>query len=229
MCSLLRFYIPHFTFYISPSHFTFHPVMSLARLILIADRFTHADIRARVLEAVEAGVPWVQLRDHEASDAVFEAGVRSIVTAMRRIAPEVLISINGRSEIANQMDLSYHAGRGRLNLAGSKGPAGFSVHDLTEAKQAIERGADYLIYSPIFPTDSKPGHPGAGLAALRSLCRHLPDVPVYALGGITPDRVIECLDAGAQGIAVLSGILHAPRINEATKAYLHPLNRKPNP
>ena len=80
---------------------------------------------------------------------------------------------------------------------------GYSVHNLAEAELAVAAGARYMVFSPVFPTASKPGHPGAGLNALRRICAALP-LPVFALGGITVATAGSALDAGAYGIASIS-------------------------
>jgi len=114
--------------------------------------------------------------------------------------------------------------------AGKRGPdvaeakksgalTGFSAHDQDEAQRAAHDDADYVSFSPVFPTTSKPDHPSAGLAALRNVCAGV-SIPVLALGGLTPERVAGCLDAGAHGVAVLSGILHADDPAGATAKYL---------
>lgn len=80
---------------------------------------------------------------------------------------------------------------------------GYSVHDPAEAELAAAAGARYVTFSPVFPTASKPGHPGAGLNALRLMCGLLP-LPVFALGGITIANAQAALDAGAYGVASIS-------------------------
>ena len=65
-----------------------------------------------------------------------------------------------------------------------------------------------------------------GLAALQACCEAVLDTSVVALGGITPDRVCSCLDAGAQSVAVLSGILHADRPAAAAARYTSELRRR---
>jgi NAD(P)H-dependent flavin oxidoreductase YrpB (nitropropane dioxygenase family) len=87
-------------------------------------------------------------------------------------------------------------------------PFGASVHSLEEALHAARLGASYVTLGPIFPTASKPGHPGIGLDVLATVARALP-IPVFALGGITTlDAARSVLAAGAHGIASIS--LFAP-------------------
>jgi len=91
-------------------------------------------------------------------------------------------------------EISAGAGPGRF---------GCSVHDVGEARRAVAAGAAYVTFSPIFPTGSKPGHPGAGMEALRDICSMI-QIPVFALGGVTAGRVVPVLEAGAYGIASIS-------------------------
>ena len=97
---------------------------------------------------------------------------------------------------------------------------GASCHSLTEAQEAVEKGADYLIAGHIFATDCKKGLPGRGTDFLREICSHV-DVPVYAIGGITPDNISEVLQTGAKGVCVMSGIMQCSDVS----AYLAALGK----
>lgn len=84
---------------------------------------------------------------------------------------------------------------------------GVSVHSVEEAREAVRLGASYLTAGHVFPTDCKKGVPARGLDFLRAVCEAVP-VPVYAIGGITPQNAPNCLAAGAAGIAVMSGVMN---------------------
>jgi thiamine-phosphate pyrophosphorylase len=96
---------------------------------------------------------------------------------------------------------------------------GYSAHDLGDVTGPMREHVDYYFYSPIFPTGSKPGHAGVGVDELAGVCERS-EVSVYALGGITPERVASCTEAGAAGVAVLSGIMEAADPAEAASAYV---------
>ena len=83
---------------------------------------------------------------------------------------------------------------------------GVSVHSAEEARAAYAHGATYLTAGHVFPTDCKPGLPPRGLPFLRAVCEAVP-IPVYALGGISPENAPDCLAAGAAGVAVMSGVM----------------------
>jgi thiamine-phosphate pyrophosphorylase len=108
-------------------------------------------------------------------------------------------------------------------------PAGFligaSVHSVAEARQAEEQGADFVVFGPVYDTPSKRRYgPPQGLAALESVAGAV-SRPVFAVGGIVPQRVPEVLAAGAAGVAVIGAIYGAARPADATKAFLDVLGR----
>lgn len=95
---------------------------------------------------------------------------------------------------------------------------GCSVHTIEEAIYASECGADYVIYGHIFPSQSKPDKEPRGLEKLKELTMNV-KIPVIAIGGIQFENVEQVLEAGAQGIAVLSGVMLADNPVQAVKQY----------
>lgn len=209
---------------------------ALPRLLLIADGFAagHATPREtwpphlmqlRAFAAAAAGVPWVQLRDHEASGERFGREAERFRDDVARLP--VLLSVNTHVDVARRLGTGLHVGRrgpsvaeARAMLPGAVLSA--AVHSAEEAVGAAEAGADAVLFSPVFATTSKPGRAGAGLYALAECCAAVPGTPVIALGGVTPARVAGCLAAGAHGVAVLSGILFPQRpgdIFDAVQSY----------
>lgn len=198
-------------------------------LALIADRFTQPDRADRATKAVQAGIRWVHLRDHSAGPDAFGDAARALTERLRNMAPDVTISVNSHLDMAPELDAGLHVGRRgpspavARSLLGDDVLIGYSAHGEVEATKARLQAADYFFFSPVFPTSSKPDHPGAGLSALRSFCQTTGATPVLALGGITPERVAPCRRAGAWGVAVLSGIMEATTPSAATRAYLRAL------
>ena len=84
-----------------------------------------------------------------------------------------------------------------------------SVHDRAEVALALAAGADALLLAPVFAPRSKPGT-GRGLALIEDVVGAA-RAPVFALGGVTPERVAACLAAGAVGVAVLSPVSRPDR------------------
>lgn len=195
------------------------------RLLLIADGFTDAAVAQRVQIAVSAGVRWVHLRDHEADAPRFAEAANALHAGLRTLAPNLWVSTNRHPAVASALGVGVHLGAWGPDVASVRRrfpdltPVGYSAHTLAEAAEAARAGAHYVTLSPIFPTSSKPSHPGLGLDVLAAWAAALVPTPVYALGGITPARAAACLERGAAGVAVLSGILAAPDAAAAVQAY----------
>ena len=83
---------------------------------------------------------------------------------------------------------------------------GVSVHSVSEAVEAAGQGASYVTAGHIFDTDCKAGLPGRGLDFLRQVCSRV-SIPVYAIGGITPNRMPAILEAGARGGCMMSSLM----------------------
>lgn len=127
-----------------------------------------------------------------------------------------LLIVNDRVDIAmvshadgvhlGQEDLPLAIAR---NLMESKKLIGVSTHDLTQALQAEQAGADYIGFGPIFGTFTKDtGYSARGLTMLREV-RKAVEIPIVAIGGITEDNVKQVWDAGADAAAIISDILGA--------------------
>lgn len=83
---------------------------------------------------------------------------------------------------------------------------GVSCHSAEEAETAEKHGATYISAGHIFDTDCKRGVPGRGLAFLETTCKAV-SVPVYAIGGISPENIDAVRAAGAAGACVMSGLM----------------------
>lgn len=80
---------------------------------------------------------------------------------------------------------------------------GASVHSVSEAAEAQKLGASYLVAGHIFSTDCKKGVPPRGLPFLKEICESV-SIPVFAIGGITNNRVKDVLETGAKGVCIMS-------------------------
>lgn len=118
-----------------------------------------------------------------------------IETAKRLQIPDVQISMETlRSYVRNPVGNSLIQ------------TVGVSVHSAREAEEAQILGAGYLIAGHIFQTDCKKGIPGRGLAFLEEVCQKV-TIPVYAIGGISPENIQEVIRAGAEGGCMMSGFM----------------------
>lgn len=86
---------------------------------------------------------------------------------------------------------------------------GASCHSAEEAREAEALGCSYITAGHVFDTACKAGTPGRGLDFLREACGAV-RIPVYAIGGITPEHFPAVLSAGAAGACVMSGLMTCP-------------------
>ena len=177
---------------------------------------------------LDVGVSAIQLREKDLNDTEYIKLAEPLCRLCHTYSAQLFI--NSRIKIA--MDI----GADGLHLPGDSASVekvieetnrrfiiGSSVHLLAEAKQRETEGADFITYSPIYPTLSKPDYgPAVGVAGLRKVTEGV-NIPVFALGGITPERISECLDAGAYGVAVMSGVMSPENGVQQAKVYLQQL------
>jgi thiazole tautomerase (transcriptional regulator TenI) len=95
---------------------------------------------------------------------------------------------------------------------------GRSVHSYEGAKKAERDGADYVLYGHCFETNSKKGRTPNGIQPIFKMKEEL-RIPVYAIGGITLNKIDTLQQVGADGIAVMSGIFFAEKPFSSTKQY----------
>ncbi len=100
---------------------------------------------------------------------------------------------------------------------------GVSTHNLQQFEQAAASSADYIAVGPIFDTSTKANpDPVVGLDFLRKV-RALTHKPIVAIGGITLERATAAIEAGADSVAVISGILSATDPAESARQYIKTL------
>lgn len=183
------------------------------RILLVTDRHqTHVPLSAALSEAVLGGVRAIQVREREMPLRELLALVQDIQRAVELYS--VRLIMNDRLDLVLALDLDGIHLRGNSipapvarRLLGPHRLVGVSTHSLEEVRQANEDGADYVVFGPIFDTPSKrPFGPPLGLDALEAACA-ASHIPVFAIGGITRERIPDAWRKGAYGVAVIGSIL----------------------
>lgn len=199
-------------------------------LCLVTDRSQAVgrDLVVVVGECLAAGLRAVQVREKDLS-------ARELALLCRRLrdlasASRALLIVNDRVDVAlavgadavQRTHASLPVGQIRA-IADKRLLIGASVHSVEEALQAEREGADWVVFGPIYPTPSKLTYgPPQGPPALARVVTAV-EIPVIAIGGITPSRVRDVVEAGARGVAVISAILAAPSPGDATRRFLEAL------
>ncbi|GAA5081931.1 thiamine phosphate synthase [Lysobacter panacisoli] len=183
-----------------------------------------ARLLARVQVVLEAGAAWLQYRNKAADAALRDAQARELLPLCRRHDVPLIINDDWRLAAAIGAD-GAHLGEddGEVAVARASLPAGALLGascyaDLDLARKAAAAGADYIAFGAFFPSPTKPNARRATPQLLRdSAALGLPRV---AIGGITPDNAPALIDAGADLLAVISGVFDAPDPAIAVHQYL---------
>ncbi|MBZ5513610.1 MAG: thiamine phosphate synthase [Acidobacteriia bacterium] len=179
-----------------------------------------------------AGVRLIQYRDKRASARILFDRSRILAERVRRA--EGVFIVNDRADVARSAEAhGVHVGQEDLpvelarRVVGPEGIVGFSTHSLEQLAEADRSSADYVAYGPIFATLSKE-KPDAvvGLEGLKA-ARKATHKPLVAIGGITLETAPAVLEAGADSVAVISGLLAAADLGARAKAFLRILGETP--
>ncbi len=180
--------------------------------------------------ALAGGATVVQLRGKTLSGAELVRAGRQL-RDLTRVHGGLLI-VNDRVDVALAVDADgAHVGQDDLlardarRLLGSDRLLGVSARSVEEAVRAQRDGADYIGFGPVFSTTTKEdaGAP-SGLDELRRASRAVA-IPVVAIGGITPHNAGLVRAAGAAGVAVISAVVGASDIAEATRTLRRAIGR----
>ncbi|WP_418532043.1 thiamine phosphate synthase [Phascolarctobacterium succinatutens] len=175
-----------------------------------------------VREALEGGVTLVQYRAKTASSAEMYAEALQLKALCDSF--NVPLIINDRLDIAMAVGAAgVHLGQDDLpcaaarKLLGEDYIIGVSAHNPAEAKAALQSGADYLGCGAVFGTATKADVKKLGTDGLAAICK-AKGLPVVGIGGVTADNYREVRAAGADGAAIVSGILAQPDIRTTVEA-----------
>lgn len=164
---------------------------------------------AKIAEAAEAGVDYVQLREKDLTARELEGLAREAVKAVAGSRTRLLVN--------SRCDIAIATGAGGVHLPAHDLPAnearaifaragvedlviGKSCHTADEVREAALRGADLAVFGPVFGKDDAAA---AGPEKLRAACAAAASIPVLALGRVTLENARVCQEAGAAGVAAI--------------------------
>jgi len=180
-----------------------------------------------VKAALEAGIKFFQLREKEGSrHLIYEEALR--LRELTRTFSASLI-INDYADIALAVDADgVHLGQDDMPLKEArkimgKKIIGISTHNLEQAKEAENSGADYIGFGPVFHTLTKDAGSPRGIDNLRIIKENI-SIPVIAIGGITHHNIKSVINAGADTVAVATAVCRGD-ITENAKKLIGLLNK----
>ncbi len=175
----------------------------LKKYYAITDRkqFRHP-FEIQIKKMLDRGIRMFQLREKDLTpDQLFRLAIE---------LKDMLSGYDASFFINDRVDVAVIVGANGVHLPSKSIPieavkhkfpeliVGKSCHSIDEALKAEKEGADYITFSPIFETPKK-GKP-VGLEALSQVVEKV-SIPVYALGGITEEKIPDVLKTGVYGIA----------------------------
>lgn len=176
---------------------------------------------SQVEKALKGGATFMQLREKNLDEASFLEEAKEIQALCKTYG--VPFVVNDNVAIAKAIDADgVHVGQSDMEAGDVRaiiGPdkiLGVSAQTVEQAKLAEERGADYLGVGAVFPTGSKDDAVEVDHQTLKAICRAV-DIPVIAIGGITPENTGDLAESGICGIAVISAIFGQKDIETATR------------
>jgi thiamine-phosphate pyrophosphorylase len=164
----------------------------------------------------------LQLRGHQLSAAELYA----LALQLRPLCQQhrATFVINDRLDVGLAVEADgFQLGKRSLPLhvarrvVGRRYLLGASVHSLEQAQAAIDNGADFLLAGTIFASPSHPGEPTSGPGLLRAIKQTCPSCFLLAVGGVTTETAKLAMEAGADGVAVISAILKVKDVEKAVE------------
>lgn len=208
--------------------------MTVPRLHVVTDDEVLAApwFRSRARDLLERHGPRIalHLRGPRTPAAQLLTLTESIAPATRDSGGVLLVNDRADVALAAAVD-GVHAAQRSIPLAALRTLApdwliGASVHSVEEALAAAgavgaatAAGADFLLVGTVWRSASHPGREGASPELVRQAAAAV-DVPVIAIGGVTPERAAAACAAGAAGVAVLSGVWREEAPARAAGKYL---------
>lgn len=191
-------------------------------LCLVTDRNVggEATMVERVARSVAGGVDLVQLREKD----LHGAQLLELAHRLREaIGDQAILLVNERVDVAAALPADgAQLGEDAVPVPAARsilGPdllIGRSVHSVEGAEQAVRDGADFLVVGTMFASRSHPGEEPSGPQLVRQVVNRC-TLPAIGIGGIIPGNCNEVIEAGAMGVAVITGILAAPDPGEAAQ------------
>lgn len=176
-------------------------------------------------EAIAGGVTLFQFRE-KGTGARTGMEKLELAKELQQICREhrILFLVNDDVDLAIQIDADgVHIGQDDESAEtvrkriGDK-ILGVSAHTVEEAERAIAEGADYLGIGPVFPTTTKEdAKEAAGFTLIQELRKQGCDIPIVGIGGINFQNCASVIEAGADGVSVISAISGAPSITKAAR------------
>lgn len=201
------------------------------KLYLVTDHRIPFDLlEQKVKHCLEAGIDVLQYRNKYAETRIqYEESSRLKELCHKFDVPLI---INDRIDIALSIDADgIHLGQNDMPLSIARqilGPdklLGASVHNKQEALDAIKNGADHVGVGALFHTSTKANTKLISIIVLEEIRATIGAIPIYGIGGITPNNLTHEYLKTLDGVAIISSILNSEDPANEVKIFNALLNK----
>ncbi|WP_353854241.1 thiamine phosphate synthase [Bacillus sp. Bos-x628] len=176
-------------------------------------------------EAIKGGITMFQFREKGEGALQGEAKKR-LAEQIQVLCKEAHVPfiVNDDVQLAIEIDADgVHVGQEDANAQDVRQKIGekilgISTHHIDEVKQAIKDGADYVGMGPVYPTKTKKDTRSVqGVSLIKEVRSHGLNIPIVGIGGITSDNAAPVIQAGADGISIISAISQSKQPRKAAE------------
>jgi len=167
-------------------------------------------------QMLDGGIQVLQLRAKKFQPGEIRDLALKLVPLCRKFT--VPLILNDHPELVRETGADgVHVGQDDLSveevrkIVGADAIVGLSTHSVAQAEASRALPVDYIGFGPLFATPTKPDYAAIGTSGIFEVHR-LVDRPIFCIGGIKRENLSEVIDAGAERVVIVSGILQAPDI-----------------
>lgn len=207
--------------------FTKEEIKNSMLLYAVTDRAwlkENEDLTSVCKSVIENGATFLQIREKDLDEGTFEQEAE----ALKKLCAQYHIPfvVNDSVEIALDVDADgVHVGQSDIkgrdirSMIGNEKILGISAGTVEEAIAAEKAGADYIGVGAVFGTSTKKNARNLTVEKLKEISESV-SIPVVAIGGIGVSNIMELVESGVDGVAVVSAIFAAENPGEATAKLL---------
>lgn len=207
--------------------FTKEEIKNSMLLYAVTDRAwlkENEDLTSVCKSVLENGATFLQIREKDLDEGTFEQEAE----ALKKLCAQYHIPfvVNDSVEIALDIDADgVHVGQSDIkgrdirSMIGNEKILGISAGTVEEAIAAEKAGADYIGVGAVFSTSTKKNARNLTVDKLKEISESV-SIPVVAIGGIGASNIMELVESGVDGVAVVSAIFAAESPGEATAKLL---------
>lgn len=197
----------------------------MSNLIVVTNRKIACEpFERRIERLAKLDISKIILREKDLSSFEYYSLAKRVIKICEAYGASLMI--HTYDDVARNLGYSkIHMSVASLERVKDFSLIGASCHSLGDVRLAEESSANYITFGHVFPTDCKRDLAPRGLGKLSNICNNS-ELPVYAIGGMTPDRYKEVLAAGAKGCCIMSSAMNTDNVeklidefNEVEKAY----------